>query len=158
MKRPAAPPPPIAFDGETYDYPIDFRRMDTLSIRVWAFMVDNRWHYPAEMEDHFDNKHTWASISARARDFRKEKWNENLMLSEPRGKGLFRYQLIPRGSAYWHAMDPDERERLLEEQRNRRFYEKIAWVQERVEVAISFLRANNSSRALKVLEGIYHEE
>lgn len=70
--RPVPPPPPVAFDGETYEAPIDFQRMDTQFVKVWEYMKDSRWHYPAEMEDALHE--AWASISARVRDPRKEKW------------------------------------------------------------------------------------
>jgi hypothetical protein len=131
--------------------------MDTLSIKVWDIMVDNRWHYPAEMEDLLP-KHTWASISARVRDFRKLKWNENLVIREARGHGLHRYKLIPRGSAAWHAMDPALLERLLEEQRRRRFHERMDEMLEAIEKAIEFLVAKKPRNALRVLRGSLPDE
>jgi hypothetical protein len=156
MTRPKSPPPPIAFGGETYKYLIDFERMDTLFRQVWDIMDDNRWHYPAELEDAFP-PHLWASLSARVRDPRKLVWGEHLVLSEPRGHGLWRYKLIPRGSPAWLDMDPDELERLLTIQRLRRVDPASSEFMEGVMLAIRLLRTKKASRALRLLESLFHE-
>jgi hypothetical protein len=156
LSKPPTPPPPIAFDGETYKYLIDFERMDTLFRQVWDIMEDNRWHYPAELEDAL-RPHLWASLSARVRDPRKLKWGEHLVLSEPRGNGLWRYKLIPRGSPAWKAMDPDLLEELLTLQRLRRVDPASSEFMEGVMLAIRLLRGGKPIRALALLESLFHE-
>ena len=113
------PSPSKAFDGETYRPDFDYSRLGRQLSLVWDYMEDSRWHYPEELEDALDER--WASISARVRDFRKQKWGEHLVITQRRKGGLFRYMLVPRGSPAWNKMDAGILDRLMQEQRKRRF-------------------------------------
>ena len=80
------------FDGSTYDPSLDKDRLIHLIRRVFKFMSDGRWHTLAQIAYHCNGSE--ASVSARLRDFRKEKFGSHTV--ERRctdNPGIFEYRL-----------------------------------------------------------------
>ncbi len=83
------------FDGQTYEAPKDKVRLNKQGLRVFNAMQDARWRTLGEIEAITGDPQ--ASISARLRDFRKDKFGEHMLDRRRRGheaKGLFEYRLI----------------------------------------------------------------
>ena len=59
------------FDGLTFSVPIDADRLTTQLGRVYRLMIDGQWRTLAEIANHVGGSE--AGVSARLRDFRKEK-------------------------------------------------------------------------------------
>lgn len=78
-------------DGETFEPARDRVRLDGQALDVWQFMADQKWHTPAEIEA--GTGHNWASISARLRDYRKERWGGHSVHRMYLRKGVFSYRL-----------------------------------------------------------------
>lgn len=68
-------------------------RLNRQQAKVWATINDGCWHTLAEIAGRTGFPE--ASISARFRDLRKEKYGEHEIERESMGGGLFRYRLIP---------------------------------------------------------------
>jgi hypothetical protein len=83
---------PLEFDGETYEPKRDHQRLASQYDRVFKAMRDGRWRTPQEIERLTDC--SWASISARLRDMRKEKFGQHRVNREYVGNGLYMYQLL----------------------------------------------------------------
>tara|TARA_R110000822_G_scaffold24990_3_gene75874 strand:+ start:189 stop:470 length:282 start_codon:yes stop_codon:yes gene_type:complete len=86
------------FDGETFEYEFDASRLGKQLKRVYGIMSDGRWRIPREME--LLTGDNWASIGARLRDLRKEKFGGFGVERRARGErtqGLFEYRLQQRG-------------------------------------------------------------
>jgi len=85
----------MRFDGATYDPEFDEERLRTQLIRVFGLMRDSKWRTLAEVSRTTGDPQ--ASISARLRDLRKEKFGGHTVNRRSRGerkRGLFEYQLI----------------------------------------------------------------
>lgn len=82
------------FDGATYDDDRDGDRLRAQFRRVWGVMADEAWHTLPEMSAATGDPP--ASISARIRDFRKDKFGGHTVLREHVVKGLWKYKLIVR--------------------------------------------------------------
>lgn len=107
------------FDGDTYEPELDQARLATLLNRVHAFMRDGQWHTLAEIVRACGG--TEASVSARLRDLRKDRFGANDVRKRRsiEHDGLFEYRLadareIPTrllewfaGSAYHLVSRPD---------------------------------------------------
>lgn len=84
------------FDGDTFVPEFDEERLTGQWERVYSLMKDNQWRTLLEIESITHDPQ--ASISARLRDFRKERFGSHVINRRRRGypeKGLFEYQLIP---------------------------------------------------------------
>lgn len=78
-------------DGATYVHERDGFRLAEQHQRVWNAMRDGKWRTPKELE--LATGDSWASISARLRDFRKDRFGAHGVDRESRGNGLFVYRL-----------------------------------------------------------------
>jgi hypothetical protein len=84
----------LVFGGTTYDPELDYDRLARQFERVRALMSDGAWRTLREIADELG--HPEASISARLRDLRKEKFGGFLVERRRRGdppRGLFEYRL-----------------------------------------------------------------
>jgi hypothetical protein len=93
-------PPAIRFDGSTYEPPLDADRLGAQAKAVFDLMADGRWRTLAEISEATGCPE--ASVSARLRDFRKDKFGGNEVERERLGAGLHRYRLVP-ARAEWAA-------------------------------------------------------
>ena len=85
------------FDGDTYQRELDFTRLTGQNQAVFDSMNDGAWRTLREIEDR--TGYPQASISARLRDFRKEKFGRHKVHRRRRGtavKGLHEYSLHRR--------------------------------------------------------------
>lgn len=80
------------FDGKTYSHELDQERLGTLFERVFDYMSDHNWHTLTEIQKSCGG--TESSVSARLRDFRKEKFGSHQVDRRRRGKGLWEYRLV----------------------------------------------------------------
>lgn len=85
------------FDGETYNADLDHARLGRQFIAVFKAMKDGAWHTLREIAETAEAPE--ASVSARMRDFRKEKFGGHTVERENLGDGLFRYRLVINPSA-----------------------------------------------------------
>lgn len=83
--------PELPFDGKTYDPKRDGERLGAQLLRVLTVMSDGQWHTPRDLERRIGAP--WASISARLRDFRKEKFGSYTVDREYVYDGLWKYRL-----------------------------------------------------------------
>ena len=99
----------MTFDGETIDKAEDEERLKTLLTFVLHVMADGRYHTLSEILHAVRRLAgkligTEASVSARLRDLRKEKFGGYIIRRERVSGGLFRYQLRDRASRERTAM------------------------------------------------------
>jgi hypothetical protein len=87
-------PPQIAFDGETYVPSQDYERLNSQLDRVRTLMADAQWRSLNEISSITGG--TEASVSARLRDLRKEKYGAHTVEREHVADGFYRYRLILR--------------------------------------------------------------
>jgi hypothetical protein len=90
----------IEFDGETYDHSRDYPRLNYQLHRVFRAMRDGQWYTLKQLATL-----SWspeASVSARIRDLRKEKF------------GGFTIQTRRAGSALGHTTNPHWQYRLAD--------------------------------------------
>jgi hypothetical protein len=87
------PPKSQAFDGETYEADQDHARLKGQLWRVFQLMSDGKWRTLAEIAE--DAGGSEASVSARLRDLRKDKYGAREIDRERVTGGLFRYRLVP---------------------------------------------------------------
>lgn len=93
------------FDGETYVAAKDKRRLSTLLTLVRRFMSDGLPHTLGEIHKGID-RGSEASISARLRDLRKEKFGGQTVLRRRRGdphNGLWEYVLVKASAETEHG-------------------------------------------------------
>lgn len=86
------------FDGATYRPADDHVRLTGQIARVFALMRDGEWRTLAEIAQHVHDPE--ASISARLRDLRKDKFGGHTLERRHRGPksdGLYEYRLILAG-------------------------------------------------------------
>lgn len=79
------------FDGSTYDAKRDSNRLGDQYLRVLNAMSDGKWHTLNELSEQTGDG--IASISARLRDMRKERFGSHKVEREYVGGGLFQYRL-----------------------------------------------------------------
>jgi hypothetical protein len=85
--------PPGDRGGTTYDREFDYTRLNRQAQDIWRAMMDMRWHTLRGLSR--ETGHPEASVSARLRDFRKERFGRHRVERERLSGGLFRYRLIP---------------------------------------------------------------
>lgn len=92
---PPLPEPPVAraFDGKTYEPEEDHVRLKGQLWRVFQLMSDGQWRTLDQIA--FVVGGSEASISARLRDLRKEKYGAREIGRERVTGGLFRYRMTP---------------------------------------------------------------
>ena len=81
------------FDGETYEPQHDQVRLNAQLQRVWTIMEDGNWHTLNELVEKA-GPGTVASISARLRDFRKQRFGGHIVERQRLTPGIFQYRLI----------------------------------------------------------------
>jgi hypothetical protein len=88
--------PEERFSGETFDQAADGRRLTNQLDRVYALMRDGRWRTLREIARAVGGSE--AGVSARLRDFRKERFQERCpaLQVERRRKagGLYEYRVV----------------------------------------------------------------
>ena len=90
----AVQPDLLDFDGFTYEREPDQVRLNEQALRVARLMADGRWRTLGEIER--DTQDPQASISARLRDFRKDRFGASTVERRRRGeeaRGLHEYRL-----------------------------------------------------------------
>jgi len=80
------------FDGETYEPEHDQKRLNAQLVRVWNIIQDKQWHTLAELKEKAAPG-TEAAMSARLRDFRKERFGGYSIERRRVGGGLWEYRL-----------------------------------------------------------------
>lgn len=89
----------MKFDGVTYSEEIDGKRLTNQFQRVQAYMSNGEWHTIPEIVKAISfapyDQASEAGVSARLRDFRKEKHGGHTVNRRRKaGGGFFEYQLI----------------------------------------------------------------
>jgi hypothetical protein len=80
------------FDGDTYIPELDRERLKTLFERVFDAMKNGHWYTLRQLSVRTGGSE--ASVSARIRDFRKEKFGEYEVLRKREDSGLHYYRLV----------------------------------------------------------------
>lgn len=80
------------FDGFTYEPKRDESRLFRQLRAVRAVLADGLWHTLPEIEK--ATGHPQASVSARIRDLRKDRWGAHIVVREHVRNGLHRYRLV----------------------------------------------------------------
>lgn len=80
-------------DGATFDPDQDTVRLSQQADDVWAFMLDGAWHTLRSISR--VTGHPEASVSARLRDFRKERFGSHQVQRQRSAKGEHAYRLVP---------------------------------------------------------------
>lgn len=81
------------FDGETFDSKRDKARLSGQLHAVALIFSDHRWHTLSEISKRIGASE--ASVSARIRDLRKERFGSHVIEREHVEGGLFQYRMIP---------------------------------------------------------------
>jgi hypothetical protein len=81
------------FDGETYEDERDRARLSSQLNRVWQVTQDRRWHTLAELSAALGEPE--ASISARLRDLRKDRFGSYTVKRRYVERGLWKYKVLP---------------------------------------------------------------
>lgn len=84
------------FDGATYNHELDQKRLTKQINRVWQHMNDGVWHTLSSVSDALNLPE--ASISARFRDFRKERFGSHTIERARMCNGQWRYKLTPKAA------------------------------------------------------------
>jgi hypothetical protein len=79
------------FDGATYDHEQDGPRLHRQLNVVKSWMLERGWHTLSEISEGTGEPE--ASVSARLRDLRKEKWGAYTVERRRRTKGQFEYRV-----------------------------------------------------------------
>jgi hypothetical protein len=83
------------FDGVTFDPDKDGERLGAQARQVWSLMRDGAWRTLRDIATAIGAPE--ASVSARLRDFRKDKWGGMVVERRRRGeetRGLWEYRVI----------------------------------------------------------------
>lgn len=91
------PPRRDAFGGSTYDPKKDYGRLAYQSRTIFDLMKDGRWRTLSEIAE--ETGFPMQSVSARLRDFRKEKFGGHTVNRQNLSAGLHQYQLIVKAPA-----------------------------------------------------------
>lgn len=94
VEKPFADVPEKAFGGDTYKPPRDGDRLRAQLARVQGVMQDGAWRTLAQVAVATGDPE--ASVSARLRDLRKDKFGGHTVEREFVSKGLWRYRLTLR--------------------------------------------------------------
>jgi hypothetical protein len=86
--------PTMRFDGITYDHARDSARLGDQMAAVLSVMADGKWRTLADIASETNSPE--ASISARLRDLRKERFGGHTVNRHFVRRGLFQYQLVVR--------------------------------------------------------------
>jgi len=89
---PVVPDPCPQFDGETYEPARDHHRLNAQLARVLSVVRDGQWRTLADLAQATGDPE--ASISARIRDLRKEKFGGYVVERRHVERGLFEYRLV----------------------------------------------------------------
>lgn len=81
----------MRFDGKTYDPKRDQIRLKGQMLRVYTQLKDGQWHTLRELSDKTGDPE--ASVSARIRDLRKERFGSHVIEHDRVDKGLWRYRM-----------------------------------------------------------------
>ena len=81
---------PMRFDGATYDHILDQHRLTGQTFRVFNVMVDGQWHTLTNISIQTGDPE--ASVSARLRDLRKERFGK-YTIDRERRQNLWYYRL-----------------------------------------------------------------
>ena len=84
-------PEPV-FDGETYEPGLDSVRLKGQLLEVYRVMSDHRWHTLEQIA--FFGSGSEASISARLRDLRKDRFGHHDVERKRLAGGTFAYRLV----------------------------------------------------------------
>jgi hypothetical protein len=84
----------LRFDGATYDHARDGARLADQTRLVFDLMKDGRFRTLATVAEQTGAPE--ASVSARLRDLRKERFGGHTVNREYLGNGLYQYQLLVR--------------------------------------------------------------
>jgi hypothetical protein len=79
-------------DGKTYDPALDYARLNTQMKRVWSVIADKQWHSLAGISSRTGDPE--ASVSARIRDLRKQKFGSHVIEERRVTQGLHEYRLL----------------------------------------------------------------
>lgn len=82
----------LHFDGDTYKHERDGERLSGQYHRVFAFMRDGKWHTMAQIS--LGTGDMSASISARLRDMRKERFGGHTVERRYIADGEWEYRLL----------------------------------------------------------------
>jgi hypothetical protein len=85
-------PIPLHRDGESYEAPRDSARLAAQHARILALMKDGRWRSLATIAQVSGDPE--ASISARLRDLRKERFGSHAVERRYIARGLYEYRLL----------------------------------------------------------------
>ena len=80
------------FDGETYDHQEDFQRLKGQMLKVYELMRDGSWRTLQEISEAVGSPE--ASISARLRDLRKERFGSFQVERQRDEGGLHLYRVL----------------------------------------------------------------
>jgi hypothetical protein len=83
-------------DGATYDHDQDAARLQAQQLDVWNVMRTGSWYTLSALAEM--TGHPPQSVSARIRDFRKERFGSHTVDRKRAGlyRGTFVYRLVPR--------------------------------------------------------------
>jgi hypothetical protein len=84
------------FDGNTYDPARDGQRLRMQLCRVWMLMMDGQWRTLEEIA--LACRGSEAAVSARLRDFRKNKFGAHTVERRYLHNGLWQYRIVVRRS------------------------------------------------------------
>ena len=79
------------FDGETYERREDHKRLTGQLLRTFNAMKDQQWHTLDHLVEQAGG--TTASVSARLRDLRKDKFGAFIVERRRKSGGLYEYRL-----------------------------------------------------------------
>jgi DNA-binding Lrp family transcriptional regulator len=88
----------MMFDGQTYEPDRDASRLTAQLESVRELMADGQWRTLGEIHDL--TGHPEASVSARLRDLRKDKFGAYLVERAYVRRGLYRYRLAGQGRLF----------------------------------------------------------
>lgn len=86
------------FDGSTYQHARDSARLGEQMLAVLSVMADGKWRTLAAIAA--ETNAPEASVSARLRDLRKERFGSHTVNREYLRRGLYQYQLLVRGTEH----------------------------------------------------------
>lgn len=85
----------LDFDGPTYSPALDRSRLNAQLRRVWELMRDGKWRTLGEITAVVGGSE--AGVSARIRDFRKDRFGGHTVDRRRIDGGLYEYRVIERG-------------------------------------------------------------
>lgn len=94
--EPTPPPPPLRFDGESYDAKVDQPRLATQLNRIRDYMLTAGWRTLGEIAQATGDHE--ASVSAQLRHLRKARFGAYVVEKQRRGdptRGWYEYRVSP---------------------------------------------------------------